>query len=90
MTAQTLFYIIIAIIVINFIIDKVLDAINAKHYSDPIPEALKDVYDAEEYKKSQAYKTVNYKFGLVTSMFSLALTLGFLLLDGFEYVDNIA
>ncbi|REE24818.1 STE24 endopeptidase [Winogradskyella pacifica] len=90
MTAQTLFYIIIAIIVINFIIDKVLDAINAKHYSDPIPEVLNDVYDAEEYKKSQAYKTVNYKFGLVTSVFSLALTLGFLLLDGFEYVDNIA
>jgi STE24 endopeptidase len=90
MTAQILFYIIIAIIVINFIIDKVLDAINAKHYNDPIPEVLNDVYDAEEYKKSQAYKTVNYKFGLVTSVFSLALTLGFLLLDGFEYVDNIA
>jgi len=90
MTAQTLFYIIIAIIVINFIIDKVLDAINAKHYNDPIPKVLNDVYDAEEYKKSQAYKTVNYKFGLITSLFSFVLTLGFLLLDGFEYVDNFA
>ncbi|WP_458629225.1 M48 family metallopeptidase [Winogradskyella sp. PC D3.3] len=90
MTAQTLFYIIIAIIVINFIIDKVLDAINAKHYNDPIPEVLNDVYDAEEYKKSQAYKTLNYKFGLITSLFSFVLTLGFLLLDGFEYVDNFA
>ena len=90
MTAQTLFYIIIAIIVIDFIIDKVLDAINAKHYNDPIPEVLNDVYDAEEYKKSQAYKTVNYKFGLITSLFSFVLTLGFLLLDGFEYVDNFA
>lgn len=90
MTAQTLFYIIIATIVINFIIDKVLDAINAKHYNDPIPEVLNDVYDAEEYKKSQAYKTVNYKFGLITSLFSFVLTLGFLLLDGFEYVDNFA
>jgi len=90
MTAQTLFYIIIAIIVINFIIDKVLDAINAKHYNDPIPDVLNDVYDAEEYKKSQAYKTVNYKFGLITSLFSFILTLGFLLLDGFEYVDNFA
>jgi len=90
MTAQTLFYIIIAIIVIDFIIDKVLDAINAKHYNDPIPEVLNDVYDAEEYKKSQAYKTVNYKFGLITSLFSFVLTLDFLLLDGFEYVDNFA
>ncbi|WP_179376215.1 M48 family metallopeptidase [Winogradskyella wichelsiae] len=90
MTAQILFYIIIAIIIINFIKDKVLDAINAKHYSDPIPEILNDVYDTEEYKKSQAYKTVNYKFGIWTSLFSFALTLSFLLLDGFEYVDNMA
>lgn len=90
MTAQTLFYIIIAIIVINFIKDKVLNAINAKHYNDPIPEELNDVYNKEEYQKSQAYKTTNYKFGIWSSLFSLFLTLAFLLLDGFEYVDNIA
>ncbi len=90
MTANTLFYIIIGIIIINFIKDQVLDAINAKHYSDSIPEELNDVYDETEYKKSQAYKTVNYKFGIWTSLFSFVLTLGFLLLDGFEYVDTIA
>ena len=90
MTAQILFYIIIAIIIINFIKDKVLDAINAKHYNDPIPKELNDVYDTEEYKKSQAYKATNYKFGLWSSLFSLLLTLVFLLLDGFEYVDNMA
>ena len=64
MTAQTLFYSIIAIIIINFIVDKVLDAINAKHYKDPIPNELKDVYDETEYKKSQNYKSVNYRFGI--------------------------
>lgn len=90
MTAQTLFYIIIAIIIINFIKDKILDAINAKHYNDPIPEELSDVYDEEEYRKSQAYKATNYKFGIWSSLFSLVLTLAFLFLDGFEYVDNIA
>jgi STE24 endopeptidase len=90
MTANILFYIIIAIIIINFIKDKVLDAINAKHYNDEIPKELKDVYDSEEYKKSQAYKATNYKFGIWTSLFSILLTLTFLLLDGFEYVDNIA
>jgi STE24 endopeptidase len=90
MTTNILFYIIIGIIIINFIKDKVLDAINAKHYNDPIPKELEDVYDAEEYKKSQAYKTTNYKFGIWSSLFSLVLTLAFLVLDGFEYVDNIA
>ncbi len=90
MTASTLFYTIIGIIIISFIIEKVLDALNAKHYNDPIPPELDDVYDTEAYKKSQDYKAVNYKFGLITSVFSLILTLGFLFLDGFDYVDTIA
>ena len=90
MTATTLFYIIIGMIILNFIIEKVLDALNAKHYNDPIPSELGDVYNAEAYKKSQDYKLTNYKFGLLTSAFSLLLTLSFLLLDGFEYLDNIA
>lgn len=90
MTAQTLFYIIIGIIIVNFFKDKFLDAINSKHYNDPIPEELKDVYNTEDYKKSQAYKATNYKFGVWSSLFSIVLTLAFLFLDGFEYVDNIA
>ena len=90
MTSTTLFYIIIAIIIINFIINQVLDALNAKHFNDPIPEELQDVYDEAEYKKSQEYKNTNYKFANYTSLFSLALTLTFFFVDGFEYVDNIA
>ena len=90
MTAQTLFYIIVAIILINFIKDKILDALNAKHFKDTIPNELSDVYDEDEYRKSQGYKATNYKFGIWSSMFSLVLTLGFLFLDGFEYVDNMA
>ncbi|MFT4804064.1 MAG: STE24 endopeptidase [Psychroserpens sp.] len=89
MTYITLFYIIIFIISINFVIDKVLDYLNAKNYDNPVPSELEDVYDDTEYKKSQAYKKTNYKFGLWSSLFSLVLTLGFLFLDGFEYVDNI-
>ena len=90
MTSTTLFYIILAIIVINFILDKILDALNAKHYNDPIPEELNDVYDETEYKTSQAYKKANYRFGIWSSTFSLVLTLAFLLMDGFEYVDTLS
>lgn len=90
MTSTTLFYIIIAIIVINFIVDKILDALNAKHFNDALPEDLRDVYDETEYKKSQNYKATKYKFGIITSAFSIVLTLGFLFLDGFEWVDNLA
>ncbi|MGY0392900.1 M48 family metallopeptidase [Bizionia sp. KMM 8389] len=90
MTATTLFYIIIAILCVSFIIDKILDALNANQYNNPIPQELKDVYSKTEYEKSQAYKKVNYKFGFLTAIFSFILTLGFLFLNGFEYIDSLA
>jgi len=90
MTHTTLFYIIIAILLIEFLIDTVLDFLNAKRYNDPVPTELNDVFDVGEYKKSQEYKRVNFKFGVLTSTFSLLLTLCFLLFGGFEWVDGIA
>ncbi len=90
MTSQTLFYILMAILTISFIIDKILDALNARHYNDAVPRELDDVYDETEYKKSQDYKATNYKFGILTSTFSLVLTLAFFLFDGFAFVDVIA
>lgn len=86
----TLFNVIIAIISINFIIDKILDALNAKHYKDQLPEELQDVYDEDEYKKSQRYKATNYRFGILTSTFSFLLTLVFFFLNGFAFVDQLA
>ena len=90
MTPITLFYILIAILIINFIVDKILDSLNAKHFDDEIPKELNDVYDIEEYKKSQEYKKTNHRFGNLTSLFSIVLTLGFFFLDGFAWVDSVA
>jgi len=90
MTPTTLFYILIAILIISFFIDQILDALNAKHYNDPIPEALNDVYDTEEYQKSQDYKKTNYKFSIITASFSLITTLVFFFLDGFAFIDQLA
>lgn len=90
MTPQTVFYIIIAIIVINFIVDQILDSLNAKHFNDALPKEIEDVYDKTEYKKSQAYKKEKYRFGVITSVVSIIGTLLFFFLDGFAYVDAIA
>jgi STE24 endopeptidase len=90
LTPQTLFYILIAILIISFIVDTVLDILNAKHFNDALPEELKDVYDLEEYKKSQNYKATNFKFGLLSSIFSLVLTLAFFFFKGFAFIDELA
>ncbi|MBV1924775.1 MAG: M48 family metallopeptidase, partial [Flavobacteriaceae bacterium] len=63
---------------------------NAKHFDDPIPEELNDVYEIDEYQKSQAYKKENQRFGNITSTISIIATLLFFFLDGFKYVDEVA
>jgi len=90
MTASTLFYSIIFILIISFIIDKFLDALNAKRYNDPIPQELHDVYDQEDYLKSQRYKKANDRFSSIASSISLIVTLLFFYLDGFAFVDEWA
>ncbi|HBR52694.1 MAG TPA: peptidase M48 [Flavobacteriaceae bacterium] len=87
MSPQTLFYIIIGILVVSFIIDKWLDALNARHFNDPLPQEINDVYDADAYEKSQRYKKEKYRFGVITAMISFVATLIFLFLDGFALVD---
>lgn len=88
MDKSSLFYIIIAILIIQFLLETFLDFLNYKRYDDPVPEELSDVYDMDEYQKSQEYKKTNYRYGLLTSFFSLFLTLSFLILGGFEWIDS--
>lgn len=90
MTANILFWIIIAILVIEFILDKVLDQLNTSYFNKPIPSNLSDVFEKDEYQKSQAYKKEQQKFGRLSGSLMFLLTLIFLFLDGFAYVDNLA
>ena len=87
---NTLFYVIVIILVLQFLLELLLDCLNSKRYSNPIPSELSDVFDEAEYRRSQDYKKANYSFGLVSSVFSIILTLAFLFFGGFEWVDTIA
>lgn len=90
MTGETLFYIIIGILLVSYIIDLGLDILNAQHFNDPVPEELADVYDAAAYTKSQSYKKEKARFGNYTGFFSLIMTLAFFFFDGFAIVDHWA
>ncbi len=90
MAAETLFYTILGILSLEFLLDTFLDVLNARKFDDPVPEELENLYDAEAYRKSQAYKKVNFRFGLLTSGISFLLILGFLIFGGFGWVDQVA
>jgi len=90
MEPSTLFNILITILLIKFVIDSVLNHLNAKHFNDTLPNDVSDVYEINEYQKSQTYKRTNHNFSKITSLFSLITTLLFFFFNGFFIVDEIA
>ncbi len=88
MTSSLLLVIILAIIIINFLFELLLNYLNAKHFKDNLPSELNDIYDEEGYQNSQNYKQVNYKFGLIQSVFSFVLLILFIALNGFKLLDD--
>ena len=87
---QIIFYLLISIILFNFIKDYFLDYLNSKFFDKKIPENLSDIYDKEKYQKSQDYKKILYKFGKISKAYSLTILLLFFFFDGFLLVDNFA
>nr|WP_186439782.1 M48 family metallopeptidase [Cellulophaga sp. RHA_52] len=90
MFMSILFYVILSIIILQFVIDAAVDYLNAKKFKEAIPQELNGIFNEEEYIKSQRYKTANYRFGVFSGSFSVLLTLSFLIFGGFAWVDNFA
>jgi STE24 endopeptidase len=90
MIYNTIFVIIVLIVAADFLLERYLDYLNARKWSTGLPEELKDVYDADQYKKQQEYKRVNDRFSMITSSFSFILIMLMLFLGGFRLVDGWA
>jgi len=88
--SQILFYIIIGILVADFIFERFLEYLNSTQWSDQLPGELKGIFDDEKYRQQQAYEKVNFRFSLVSSSFSFILVLLMFLLTGFAWVNNLA
>jgi STE24 endopeptidase len=87
---NSLFIILISIIVFNFLKDSFLDFLNSTHFENKIPEILSDVYDKDKYLKSQDYKKTQYEFTKYSRIFSLITVLLFFFIDGFLILDNFS
>lgn len=87
---NSVFFIIIGIVVFDFILERFLNYLNRKRMGSPLPDEVKDVYDEQQYKKSQEYKKVNDRFESITSTFSLLVLLAMFFFGGFAFVDEVA
>ncbi|MBN3034988.1 MAG: M48 family metallopeptidase [Bacteroidales bacterium] len=88
--AERIFIAILIIVTAGFLLDRMLDWLNTKRWSDVLPEELLGIYDQEKYRKSQEYERVNHRFGLVTDTAGFLAIMLMLLLDGFAWVDQMA
>ncbi len=87
---ETLFWVIIIIIILDFLFENYLDYLNTKKMGSPLPDELKGIYDEEKYVKQQAYQKENHRFGMITGTFSFLIVLAMFVFFGFAFVDGIA
>jgi STE24 endopeptidase len=82
------FILILSIIIFNYILEQILSLLNRRNYNYTIPDELVDVYEKEQYQKSQEYKKTNDQFALITSTFSFILIITILTFHIFGYTDQ--
>lgn len=81
---------ILSFIIGRCIINSVVDLLNARHVRTELPEEFRGTYDADSYRKSQEYLRDNVRFDVMTDVFLTAVTVIFILIGGFDFIDRIA
>jgi Zn-dependent protease with chaperone function len=82
------FYIILIILVADFVWGQILSALNRSCMSPHIPKELEGIYQPDEYAKQQSYQKTNSRFGLISGSFSFLLILLVLCLGILGWLDN--
>ncbi len=88
MDPQTVFYIIVGILVFQYLFDLFLDFLNRSRWTEGLPEELKGIYDEEKYRKHIEYKKANFWFDILSDTFSLVVLLWVLFAGGFAWLNG--
>lgn len=79
--------IILAIVVIGYLFDQVLEYINLKAQRSDLPKEIEAFYEKEKYVTSLAYHKEQTHFSFLTSGFSIVLSVLMLYFGGFGMLD---
>ena len=82
--------VIIAFLLLSFIVSTISDYLNIKNLEENLPNEFIGYYDEEKYKRSQSYLKDRTKFSFISSLISLIISIIFILVGGFNYVDLFA
>lgn len=78
---------ILIILVFSFILDLIVSVLNLNALDPVLPEEFVDIYDKQEYSRSQQYTRINTGFSLIERTSVFILTVVFLLAGGFNLLD---
>jgi len=81
---------IIALLVFNWLLSLIVETLNVRNISTDIPDEFKGIYDDEKYATSQCYLKDNTRFDQIQSGIMLPLTIAFILLGGFSWINDLA
>ncbi|HLF33985.1 MAG TPA: M48 family metallopeptidase, partial [Cyclobacteriaceae bacterium] len=88
MGGTALLYLILAILVLEFLLSKFLEFLNYKSLKEALPESLKGIYEEEKYAKSIAYNRANSRFSFLVSTLSFILVLILIITGSFGRLDT--
>ena len=88
--ATTLYWLVIAIVLAEFVWSTVLTLLNIKASHRPVPDVLQGLYDEARYRKQQDYAMTNRKFSLISDLVSTLVTLSIFAFGGFGLFDAAA
>ena len=89
MSAEFWLYLIIGLVVFNYLFSTVLEFINDKNWRDEIPTVMKDYYPREKYLKAKNYSREKGRISLISSTLSTVITILFLAFNGYGWLDGI-
>lgn len=87
MEAESILKIVILIVTGSFLLEQFLEFINLSYQKHTLPSELQDVYSEEKFVDSQKYHREKTRFGFITAVISFMLTLTFLVIGGFGWLD---
>lgn len=73
-----------------FFLDLIVNGLNIKAIKTQLPHPFEGFYDNAKYKKSQNYLKENTVFSALKSIVSCGVFIPFILLGGFNWIDQVA
>ena len=88
MSSETIFFIIVVFLCLDFVLERVLESLNSKHMSPVLPDSLKGIYEEKEYSRFKYYKRENGRLDSWSSGVGFVVMIVFLVAGGFGWYNS--